>query len=258
LRPKQIEYLSGFERNLNDWLWATAILAGIYAFVQHVMLSDSPEVFSHGAELGDLLYDLAIAYIAAFVFYVLVVQRPLQRDRTNMYQYLAPIFRRVAGEAVGLMTGLNQAADVEPGCLNTWSNVEATCKILTPTTEAKMLWRQPDGSTRPATVMEMIGYHIGRAREVNSEIMKFATYLDSDAVKNIAEIDACGFFRFHEFTGGQMGNNDLSAFSRTIFEYLRLVDRHSEYCREIGLDGPSPAALPWDGEAVPLSREMHA
>ena len=257
--PHRIEYLSGFERRLTDGLWTTALVAGIYAFVQHVMLGSIPELFPNGAALGDLIYDLAIAYIGAFVFYLLVVQLPLQRDRTNMYQYLAPIFRRVSGEAVALMRGLNEAAKVDTTRDNRRLNVEATCKMLTPATQANMLIRDADGATHSATVMEMIGYHIRRAREINSEIMKFASYLDSGVVKNIAEIDACALFMFYDATGGQIGNPDLSVFSSLIFEYLRLADRLSRYCREVGLDAPSPASsLVEDKDAVPLAREMQS
>jgi hypothetical protein len=251
--------LSGFERRLNEGLWIAAIVAGVYAFVQHVMLGTIPELFPYGAALGDLIYDLAIAYIGAFVFYLLVVRLPLRRDRTNMYRYLAPILLRVSGEAVGLMRGLNEAANIDKTRDNTRSNVEATCKMLTPTTHANMVMRNADGSTRPATVMEMIGYHIQRAREINSEIMKFASYLDSSVLKNIADIDGCALFMFYDATGGQMGNPDLSVFSALIFEYLRLADRNGEYCREMGLNVPTPpSSLTEDNDAVPLAREMKA
>jgi hypothetical protein len=258
----RIDFISGFERRLNDGLWVVAIVSGIYAFVQHVMLKDSPEIFPHGAELGDLVYDMAIAYVGAFVFYVLVVQLPLQRDRTNMYSYLAPIFHRVSGVAVALMRDLNKAAGLDENRDNTRPNVEATCKSLTPQSRVEMFFPQDDnakpgqGVWAPGTVMQTIGYHIGRAREVNAEIMTFATYLDSAVVRSIAEIESCGLFKFYDMTGGHMDNEDLSVFSGVIFDYLRLVDRLGKYCREIGLDIPSASSLPRDDYAIPLAREM--
>lgn len=93
-------------------------------FVEQVLLADVPEVFKGGAALGKLFYDLAIAYIGAFAFYLLVVVLPLRRDRRNAYRHLAPLIGRVVGEAVGLMQSLNQAAGVEQNRKNTWPNVE--------------------------------------------------------------------------------------------------------------------------------------
>jgi hypothetical protein len=253
-----ITNLSRFERRLHGWLWFAAVVSCVGAFTQHVVLRDTPEVFHHGADLGELLYDLAIAYISAFIFYLLVVRLPLQRDRRNMYQYLAPSLRRVYGEAVSMMWNLNGLADVDSKRDNTRANIEATCEALAPTTAANMLIRGSDGTIRKATALELLGHHINRAHEVNDTIMKFANYLDSASVRNIAEIEDCAFFNFFRFTEGQMGNATLSVFGPLIYEYLRLVDRHAEYCREIGLGVASPSnSLPPENDAVPLKREMN-
>ena len=105
-------YLSGFERRLNRALWALLIVGVVYAILQHVALANVPEVFPTGARWGDLFYDLAIAYVGAFLFYLLNIRLPLRRERRNVYQNLGPLFDRIVSATTGLMTHLNSAADL--------------------------------------------------------------------------------------------------------------------------------------------------
>jgi hypothetical protein len=108
--PVRAIYLNDFERRLSKSLWALLWIGVIYAMLQHVILINIPELFTGGASVGDLIYDLALAYISAFLFYILVVSLPLQRSRRGIYRYLNSVIGKIVGNGIGLMDTLNQLA----------------------------------------------------------------------------------------------------------------------------------------------------
>lgn len=103
-------YLSDFEKRLNRSLWWLLLIALAYSLAQHVLLANVPEVFRGGARIGDLLYDFAIAYVGAFIFYLLVVRVPLRRDRRTIYRHLAELIGHAVGEARNFIGALNLSA----------------------------------------------------------------------------------------------------------------------------------------------------
>ncbi|MGH3787538.1 MAG: hypothetical protein ACRDRG_13525 [Pseudonocardiaceae bacterium] len=232
MATKRIKHLSQFERRLNGFLWTVFTIALVYAFVQHVLLAHTAERFSSGAELGDLFYDLAIAYIGAFVFYLLVVALPLRRDRHKVYQYLAYRFGRVVGEACGLMNSLNEAAGVDANRKNSWPNVENTCTLIGPRSPANFGLLTPTGTVQ-GTVLDVIHYHMTRAHDVNREILSFATFLDSEALNLVAEIED-HLTSIDRMVGllQQRSSTDMSVLARDIFDYLQLADHLDDYRHE--------------------------
>lgn len=87
-KRRRFAALSRGERRMNRTLSTLLVLALMYAVAQHVLLIDKPQLFRGGAQLGELFYDLAIAYVGAFVFYLLNIRLPLRRDRRNIYPHI--------------------------------------------------------------------------------------------------------------------------------------------------------------------------
>lgn len=46
------------------------------------------ELFIGGAKIGDIVYNLSLDYIASYIFYLLVVYLPEQRNKKNIYPYI--------------------------------------------------------------------------------------------------------------------------------------------------------------------------
>jgi hypothetical protein len=72
----------------------------------------SLNAFRTGTRWGDLTYDLAIAYIGAYVFYLLVARLPPLRDRADVCQGIEPLLWRVFAESRGLIRELNRMAHI--------------------------------------------------------------------------------------------------------------------------------------------------
>jgi hypothetical protein len=101
-------YISGGERRLTRWLWTLLAITLVYSVFQHVILAGVPERFPRGAQLGDLFYDLTIAYIGAFGFYMLIVRLPQLRDRRNVYMYVEVLLWQLFEQARGLIMELDR------------------------------------------------------------------------------------------------------------------------------------------------------
>lgn len=242
-----LSYLSDSERRLNRALWGLTWISAAYCLAQHVFLSEVPEVFNGGAQLGDLLYDAGIAYIGAFTFYLLVVRLPLRRDRRNVYSYLGPLLSRVAGEACGLMSTLNKAAGFDNSRENTLLNLQETCRKIGPTTDSDIYTHTASGQLRPAPIVDAMHYHMQRAQEVNQRILELSASLSSDVIILITHIKNCSYFMqfeklYGEIKSGKIGNPDIGFFDRQIFDYLLFADRVDAYQQEflpVTLDTPT-------------------
>ncbi|WP_156752012.1 hypothetical protein [Mycobacterium sp. E2497] len=262
-RATQLTYLSTFERRLNRSLWGLAWVALIYSVAEHVWLADNPEAFPGAERLGDLLFHLALEYVTAFIFYLLIVRLPLRRDRQNIYRNLEPLLSRVVGEATALMGTLHQAAGFDSQRENTLAHVQETCSKIGPETPTKMLIASAAPAAH-APMLDAIHYHMERARRVNSEILDLSAFVASDVISIVNDIENRGYFSAFEFVyplfkANQLSKSDLSFLSRHIFDYLLLADRLDTYCRDF-LPAPAPrpeyliSGTVRDSDEVPLSR----
>ncbi|MEE6179093.1 hypothetical protein [Mycobacterium sp. 050134] len=262
-RATQLTYLSTFERRLNRLLWGLAWIALLYSVAEHVVLADYPEVFPGAEHLGDLLFHLALEYVTAFIFYLLIVRLPLRRDRRNIYKNLEPLISRVVGEATSLMSTLHQAAGFDSRRENTLANVQETCRRIGPATPTNMLIASASPAAH-APLLDAIQYHMDRARRVNREILDLSAFVASDVISIVNDIESRGYFNAFEFVyplfkANQLDKTDLSFLSRHIFDYLLLAERLDAYRRDfLPAASPRPTYLisgtVRDSDEIPLRR----
>ena len=261
--------MSSFERWLNRALWGLLLVALIGAALQHVFLANVPEVFPTGARWGELFYDLAIGYVGAFVFYLIVVRVPLRRDRENYYRHLGFLVVRLVAEASDLMMSLNRAAKFDTARPHTLVNLREMLGQLRPNTEAEHMLATPSGNV-PGKVMDVVAFHVERARIMCREILGFAPYYDSEVVEVVAAIEICPFFQMFNAVEPQLRTStlgeklEMSFFEEAIFDYLQLADRLHRYRqknRDILPDNPEPFPeliqnTGRDSDASPLGGEI--
>jgi hypothetical protein len=260
------KYLSRFECWLNRSLWLLLVIALMYSIFQHVVLANVTERFRGGARLGEVGYDLAIAYAGAFIFYLLVVRLPLRRDRRNIYRHVGLLLARVVAQATGLMQTLNRAAGFDPPRQNTQANVEELCAKITTHTPAPIFLL---GSANPlgATVADAIYSYTTKARQLNRDILSLSTYLSSDLIDLIALIEDHGEldrfeFIYTAYRQGHTGKDDnLSGIAPVLFNYLQIVDHVATYRNSIRVAAyKAPPYLLGAGhtksDATPLEAEM--
>jgi hypothetical protein len=249
---KRLAYLSPHERRRNRALWGLLVIALTYALVHHICLVNIPSPMSWGPPVGVVIYELAIAYAGAFIFYLLVVRLPLRRDRRNVYQHLGPLIGLILGHASGLMMSLNNAAGIEPpNREDTWPNIQEMCSKISPNSPAPdtvIITPAGGGAKMPPirmqsnTVLGVIVDRMNRTRAGINEILGFAPFLATELIDLLVAIQKFSHFRaFDELTqltqqtGAGVGNKDLSVWAKQMRDYLKLIRDLADYAREFGL-----------------------
>lgn len=225
-------FLSRFERGLTILLWLLAIVAVTFVYAHHVWLVDQPPLFAKAAAWGTVTYELAIGYVGAFIFYILNVRLPQRRDRRNVYKHLAPLLGRVVGEACNLIQHLNAAAGVDVLRINTLDNVEDTCTRVDLGQLADFYTADDSGKARRGNVLDYMIYDMDRARDVNRELRRDSSYLSTDVISLLVDIDEQGYFRTFDLmasTGTLHRPGNFSVMGRPIFDYLQLADHIDNY-----------------------------
>lgn len=109
--PKVDELGSGPTR---DWLriWAWVALAVAVAGALGVTYGRTiPATNDWSAPTGDLVFDLCLAYIGAWIFNLIIVEWPRRRDRQQLQLALNPMLRRLIGIGQALQHTLEAAAE---------------------------------------------------------------------------------------------------------------------------------------------------
>lgn len=89
---------------------ALFVLAAILVIVRTALLT-VPEAFPGGAAFGDVIYDLAIAYVGAWLFNLLVVILPRLRDRERVFEGAGKLIERFCAVGLRMPSGLGLAPD---------------------------------------------------------------------------------------------------------------------------------------------------
>ncbi|MEU0093872.1 hypothetical protein [Kribbella sp. NPDC006257] len=64
--------------------------AAVVFVVLRTWLLHTPEVFSYGSEISEVVYDACLAYATAWLFQWLVIVRPEGRERERLHEVIAP------------------------------------------------------------------------------------------------------------------------------------------------------------------------
>lgn len=116
------------------------ISALLTIFLIDYLLIDIPEKFAGGYKLGQFIYKLCLSYISAFIFYFLVVHIKQQKDKENLYPYLAKKVYKVIKSALELISELAKVSNTTiTNKYPTTSELDSMCKNININANAPLL-----------------------------------------------------------------------------------------------------------------------
>jgi hypothetical protein len=221
-----IQYFTSVRTEINFLLGAclTTVIAIDFIF------SNVPEVFQGGAKLGSIVDRLCLSYISSYIFFFLVVHIKSQKDKENLYPYIAKKTDRIIGDAKSMIEYFKQQASCQlEDQYPALSEVEEMCRSIAPHGRAPLII---GGLGNYATWLQYLNYSKRRTEESISKIYLKMQFLDSEYLGLVVNIQDCNLFWIINDLSGMtfpITNTDLSFIAKEIHQYFEYVKLLEEY-----------------------------
>lgn len=196
------------------------------------IFSNIPELFTGGTKITEIFERLCLSYISSYIFFFLVVHTKNQKDRENLYEYIAQKTYRIIGDAKNIIrtftnkTNINIKKDEYPSL----SDLQEMCKLINPYDQAPLILGQV-GSY--GTWLQYLNHFRIKTEENIAKIYLKMQFLDSDYLKLVIKIEDCTHFSaIKTLIDIKINNTDLSSFANGLHQYFKCVKDLEEYAEQ--------------------------
>jgi hypothetical protein len=220
---------------LVDWrIWALVLLSTPTTVLYAVDRRDLACWF--GRDLSDVIGQLALAVIAAFLFYIAVDVLRRMREQGAMRPYVSRYIERLQGDVEAICREVARASGRDlPG---DWKfapeEVTDLFRRVAPNAQTNMVFL----GGRRATLLEYMFDRVVRSRRSLAALLQFSVFLGGEALSLIAAIQDSSFFMeldAMQAIGARINNTDLSVLSGSICDHHLAVLRLCEWGEAAGL-----------------------
>lgn len=180
-----------------------------------------------------LLSALSLAFIASYIFYYIVVVLKEKRDAKNINLIISHWIKELIGRGRSIVYLLEEAA--ERTSYHDWEKItqhefEDLCMAANPTKESKKRLLSFIHQPNKPTYGQLVFHNsIQNVNSLIDRIFVYMPYLESDLITLISALKQSSHFKNAEFLGNKIGNQDFSAFSKDMFEYLQMLKDIADY-----------------------------
>jgi hypothetical protein len=163
------------------------ILSGIAILLIKFILADIPETWKFGQELGELIYDLSLAYIASWTFYVIVVTIPQKRNKRNIYTHAKRITERITHYGATILNGFLQPLDINDIYKEmTEHEFMDLCKKIGPNHTQDLFWTPTE--QKVITYAQHINSIRSRIKEESDILFTYMPHLEPEHIRLVNDI----------------------------------------------------------------------
>ena len=193
-------------------------------------LGDIPELFKGGHTIGTIVEKICLSYISAFIFYFLVVHIKQQRDKKNIYNYVAIKSLSIIAYGQTIGRDLAKTANVEMKEYYPSKNeLLEICSKINPYSEAPTLMSWTGQKYNWFQFFE--NYRLQTMSTIE-DIYSKMPFLDTKLVKHLSAIEGSDYFSFVKAVSNapfQFKNENLLNFADTIFKYIETVKEFDNF-----------------------------
>jgi hypothetical protein len=202
--------------------------------VNDIIFNETPEIFSFGDELGAVLSNLSLAYIASYIFYYVVVVIKEKNDKRNIYStvyvwtnYLVERAYSVYHEIISA-SGVNHT-DFDKKTITKEQFIEL-CKLANPNAISKNTVLGFPANPQPARHGQLIYNNaVSNVQAYSDKIFNYMPFLDSEHVRLINKLHSSTFFMVATTFLYQTQNTDFSVYAENMYEFLEFVRKLDMY-----------------------------
>jgi len=200
-------------------------------FCIEFIFKNIPEIFNGAAKIGEIVDKMCLSYVSAFIFYFLVVHYKAQKDKVNLYGYVAGKVAIIISNARVVVHDMARAANLV--LQNEYPNeqeLSIICSNLNPHSDSPLLVNGPGNRL---TWMQYLVYNKAKSSEATRKIYLKMPFLDSELIKILAQIEDCLYFHIiDQWLNLGFGNNDIAPLQNEISEYFKLIKELERYSEE--------------------------
>lgn len=212
------------------------LVASLATLVIRVASKDTNELFPAGEEIFSIVADLAVAYCAAWIFNLLVVEVPHQRDRRLVLKAVVPLCHAVPRPVISLvkeMTKQTGGQVADPFELPSSETVKLMCAKIDPHHAANMV--TPNGT--PITWFQRFEDARG---DVERSVDAIAPLFDRLDAELVLAVHAMPRFPLWKMTQMMLltaaSNTNMSVWDKQLIEVIEGAERVRAILKAVELE----------------------
>jgi hypothetical protein len=216
-------YIRTIPKTIN-WLALTSL--GLL-FIKVFVFNQIDEIFTGAHELGTVFEGLLGSVLASFVFYLIVIHFKETKDKRVIYPNITRWAHLVVEDCKSQLTAFVNETGVKMSLDDlTSEQIDEAFKKVSPCGNAPLLF----SLNNHANWIQYFKYNSTRSKLYISKIMSQLIFLEASFVSLLTSIDDSTHFNIIEhFPTQQIGNKDLSVFSKTFFDYCEACRNLDKY-----------------------------
>ena len=221
----KVSFFRTIDKRLNIGLFVSFTCVVLVKFV----FDRTQELFIGGAKLGSILSNLSLAFVASYIFYVVVVHMKHVKAKEHLNPYIEMSSRQVVLAIQELTHILIHNAGADPE--NTYPTEQELKEIGKKTHLQDPAPEAERGFYQHINTMWDYFYHQKNISEKRIEsILSLSQHLESDHIRLLLTIQESGFYNVLNMFGDKKLNNDFSVLSSSLYKLSQSAKNLEEYC----------------------------
>jgi hypothetical protein len=215
-------------RTENIVLWTLLLLSIVTIILVKYILADIPEKWKYGHETGEVVYDLSLAYIASWIFYIVVVTIPKNRNEKNINVHISTIVDGIVYTGNGLLHGLSSTIDDQEKEI-TESEFTALCKKIGPDSIQDLFVTVTE--KYPITYLQHISSVRERVKTESQKLFIYISHLDPELIRLTNDVIYCQLMVHLDnyFLDKQYRQPTFEHISYALYDFYKKIGHLKEY-----------------------------
>lgn len=194
-------------------------------------LQEEPQLFPGGARIGEVLSQLSVGYLGAWLFHLLVIVLPKRCDQRLIFRTCDSLINVASG--TGFLTMIFAVAG-EQFIQNSPDRnaLQRACKRVDPNAQARSGVKMDRlGRPTPISWLEYVEQDLEQSAKALRDLQPFYPYLEAETIALLNEVSRHFLRILFDGTSkfGLIDYKDFTPYEKYMFEYWELCNRVTEH-----------------------------
>lgn len=230
-KPKTIKScIKIYIKTLPKFLSGVFIICIVFIFIYKLYLIDIKEIFNNASRVGDIFYNLSLAYSASFIFYFITIYIKEQRDKKIYYKLVSLKIKNIVDNTKDFVS--LAANHINYKLKNEYPTNEDIEEIFTNTNsnDETNVYYIKDSEFVCFTYVQYLRKQITSNKELIQSMYTKMQFLDSEFVELLSKIEnnpvsTC----INMYTNAPLCNPNLYVIGLKYYSYMQLIKELEKY-----------------------------